>query len=91
MGSRAVSARVVGRVQGVGFRWSTLQHAELLGVHGWVRNNSDGSVQAWIEGAPDAVAAMLDWLHQGPRFAQVDRVEAAECVPAGHQSFMVAG
>jgi len=56
-----VRRRVVvhGRVQGVGFRWSTAAEAERVGVAGHVRNLPDGTVEAELEGAPDAVARML--------------------------------
>ena len=72
-----VAVRVVvrGQVQGVGFRWSAQQRAGELGVVGWVRNETDGSVAAHLEGAPDAVRAMLAWCHEGPRSAHVSDVD----------------
>lgn len=70
--------RVHGRVQGVYYRASTVQQAERLGVSGWVRNRADGSVEALVQGAPDAVQALIDWAHQGPPHAQVERVEVSD-------------
>lgn len=67
---------VVGRVQGVGFRYAMARKAAELGVRGWVRNRSDGTVEAMVQGSPDAVAAIMAWARQGPRSARIDRVEA---------------
>ena len=69
-----VRAVVEGRVQGVGFRWFVRQEARRLGVAGWVRNLRDGSVEAVLIGAPDAVQAMLDAIGRGPGGAHVDEV-----------------
>ncbi|HEX5126120.1 MAG TPA: acylphosphatase, partial [Rhodocyclaceae bacterium] len=55
-----------GTVQGVGFRWNMLQAAQDLALAGWVRNRSDGSVEAVVHGPQDAVAAMIHWASNGP-------------------------
>ncbi len=73
--SAALIARRVcirGQVQGVGFRWHMRQQAQVLGLAGWVRNRGEGSVEALICGAPEAVAAMLCWAAHGPAAARVD-------------------
>jgi len=70
--------RVHGRVQGVFFRESCVQQARALGVDGWVRNRADGSVEALIQGPPDALEAMRAWLRHGPPSARVD---ALDCTP----------
>ncbi len=84
---RAIIARVTGRVQGVSFRAWTEDRARALGLEGWVRNETDGSVSALIAGPDAALQDMLKALHEGPRFAQVARVEtqpyAREDVPPG--------
>lgn len=67
--------RIHGRVQGVYFRESMRQRAEQLKVTGWVRNRSDGSVEALVQGEPFAVDAMLEWARRGPDSARVDSVE----------------
>jgi acylphosphatase len=77
----AVRGKVYGRVQGVGFRFSTIRQAEILGVAGWVANRPDGSVEFLVQGAPPQVDAMLAFLRAGPRAARVDRVEFTEADP----------
>lgn len=64
-----------GRVQGVFFRDSMRREAQRLGVAGWVRNRSDGAVEASVQGEADAVGAIVRWTHSGPEYAQVERVE----------------
>lgn len=72
-----VARRLVirGRVQGVWFRESMRREAETLGVAGWVRNRADGTVEALVEGAPDAVERLVRWAHRGPEAADVSGVE----------------
>jgi acylphosphatase len=73
--------RVVGRVQGVGFRWWTRHTAVELGLHGWVRNESDGSVVVHAGGPSEALARLEEALRRGPSASRVDRLEAI--APAG--------
>ena len=70
--------QIVGRVQGVGFRFYMQRKARALGVTGWVRNRLDGSVEALVQGSPDAVAAMIAWARRGPASATVSEVRIAE-------------
>jgi acylphosphatase len=69
-------AVVRGRVQGVSFRYYTHRQAQQLGVAGYVRNRRDGAVEVVAEGECRNVARLLNWLHQGPRMAVVDQVDA---------------
>lgn len=69
---------VRGRVQGVGFRWSTTRTAEELGVRGTVRNRADGTVEVHAEGPADAMSDLEEWLREGPRAARVEGVEEIE-------------
>lgn len=66
---------IVGSVQGVGFRYAMGRKAREFGVTGWVRNRSDGSVEAVVQGNPEAVARIVAWARDGPPQAVVDRVE----------------
>jgi len=54
------------------------EEAERLGVTGWVRNRRDGTVEAVLDGDPDALKAIVAWARQGPRGAQVSGVEVVE-------------
>jgi acylphosphatase len=65
---------IYGRVQGVFFRDSMRREAQHLAVAGWVRNRSDGTVEATVHGEPTAVDAIVRWAHRGPQHAQVTRV-----------------
>jgi acylphosphatase len=83
--------RVWGAVQGVFFRASCAREAERCGVTGWVRNVSDGSVEAVFEGEATAVEALTAWCRRGPSGAHVDGVEAAEEPPEGAEGFHITG
>src|SRR3977135_519165 len=69
---------ISGGVGGVGFRYSMRDEAEGLGVTGWVRNRRDGTVEAVIDGAPDAVEGILAWARRGPRGASGGGVGVAD-------------
>ncbi len=69
-----VLLKIEGRVQGVFFRQSTQEMARQLGLNGWVRNCSDGTVEALFEGAQDVVRQAIDWCHHGPPAARVTSV-----------------
>lgn len=67
-----------GRVQGVWFRESMRMEAERLGVTGWVCNRSDGTVEAMVQGPPEAVEKIIQWAHRGPEAAFVAEVQITE-------------
>ena len=87
----ATRRRVVafGHVQGVFFRDSTRREAERRGVAGSARNTSDGTVEVVLEGAPDAVEAMLEFLRAGPGHASVSSLDVATEEPEGLSGFSV--
>lgn len=71
-----LTARVVGRVQGVGFRYWTVQQANSLGLVGWVMNADDErTVEVVAEGRPIALDALERLLRSGPPGARVDRYD----------------
>ena len=73
-----LSARVHGRVQGVGFRYQTRSQAHRLGRGGYVKNRYDGTVEVEAEGSPDRVHQFRKWLEKGPPGARVTKVDATE-------------
>jgi acylphosphatase len=75
---KTLRLRIAGKVQGVGYRaWAT-RMAVSLGLHGWVRNRVDGTVELLATGGDDAVAAMADACHRGPSGARVDSIDILE-------------
>ena len=70
--------RIVGRVQGVGFRYFVWREAEALGVQGWVRNRADGTVEALARGTSDELDRFQDRIQEGPRWARVTSVSVSE-------------
>ena len=78
---------ILGRLQGVFYRNWAKQTATGLGLAGWVRNRLDGSVEAVIEGANEAVERFTALAAEGPPAPQVSRVEAADMPVEGLKSF----
>ncbi len=68
---------ISGRVQGVFFRAQTQNAVEPLGLHGWVRNKADGTVEALFEGPESAVQQAIQWCRKGPPSARVDDVQVS--------------
>ena len=85
----ARKVRVFGRVQGVFFRQWTVNQARELGVSGWVRNCPDGTLEAKMAGDADAVARMIDAMHQGPSQARVEDLTVESIEPEDFSGFSV--
>ena len=86
---RILSTR--GRVHGGGFGLPASSAATRLGVGGTVRNLLDGTVEADVEGTPEAVDSMIEHLRQGPSSARVDGIDVRREAPRGADSFRVTG
>lgn len=80
---------VSGSVQGVFFRDSCRRAADAAGVAGWVRNCSDGTVEAVFEGPAAAVDRMVEWCRHGPRHARVSGVRTYPEQPTGALGFRI--
>lgn len=74
MNARVVKLRVTGRVQGVGYRWWTVNEAQQLGLQGWVRNRHDGTVEILASGDAALVEALIAAARKGPTTAEVEAV-----------------
>ena len=70
-----------GRVQGVGFRYWVEQEAMTRGLEGWVRNRSDGAVEALFAGPADVVVEMIGICRRGPPSARVEAVQEEPASP----------
>lgn len=83
-------AHVIGKVQGVGYRYFVLRKAEPLGLTGYVRNDPDGSVYVVAEGHPALLDELLQALHRGPFGSVVKHVHSTRSKATGEfNSFSV--
>jgi len=83
----AVRLRVRGRVQGVFFRDWTIEAARALGLTGWVRNRTDGSVEILANGPANAIETFVEQCRQGPPAARVDSIEREDEPVSDHPGF----
>jgi acylphosphatase len=74
---------ISGRVQGVGFRFFVEDHAAVEGVHGYVRNMPDGTVEVLVEGDDESVLRVERAIRRGPASARVENVEVQDVPPSG--------
>ena len=84
-----VNVVVSGRVQGVFFRDTCRDQARSCAIGGFVRNRSDGSVEAEFEGSPAAVDRLVTWCRSGPARARVDGVDVTTVPAIGDQRFRI--
>ena len=82
-----VRLRIAGRVQGVGYRMWAERTATGLGIRGWVRNRSDGTVELLAAGDDGAIAALIEACRQGPRAAAVTEVAVEDAADDGSGGF----
>lgn len=79
-------ATVMGRVQGVSFRYFVVEQAGSLDLNGWVRNLWNGNVEVMGEGSHDNLETLLQALHKGPPMADVTNVNVELLEYAGEYS-----
>jgi acylphosphatase len=92
MGQQPVIARryvIRGRVQGVGFRFFVEKHAQRIGLRGYAKNLSDGTVEVIAAGDAAALSELEGLLHQGPRLALVAGVECHDAPMGDYSQFRV--
>ncbi|MBV6621699.1 MAG: acylphosphatase [Rivularia sp. (in: Bacteria)] len=82
-------AFISGKVQGVGYRYSTMNAARNLGLNGWVKNLPDSRVEAVFEGAAETVEEMIRWCHQGSDAAVVKDVQVEYSEAEGLKGFEI--
>jgi acylphosphatase len=87
MGRLAISLRIEGRVQGVGYRWWAVGVARRLGVDGWVRNRREGAVEALAIGEAGLLDAFEAACRQGPSAARVVSVRRSVADDDGSEGF----
>jgi len=73
-----LTIKIYGMVQGTFFRAGAKKKADELGLVGWIKNVSDGTVEALVEGEEEKVKEFMEWCKTGPEMAKVDRVEEEE-------------
>jgi acylphosphatase len=81
--------RVSGHVQGVGFRWNAAREARNLGIKGFIKNLSDGSVYIEAEGSAGQLNSFVDWCKRGPGFSVVEFVNVDSFPPVNYTDFRI--
>lgn len=84
-----VKLSIRGKVQGVWYRGSAQRKARELGLHGYVRNQPDGSVYAEAEGPEEQIDEWVRWCRVGPELARVEQLEVVEGECQGYDSFVI--
>lgn len=89
MKKQAAIIEVSGRVQGVGFRYYTVQKAKELNVVGFVQNRPDGDVLIEAEAETEALIEFVQWCRKGPAWAKVTDVRVSDTLPVGYTDFEI--
>ena len=89
MEKRAVTMRIYGRVQGVGFRYYAQKEAVARQISGWIRNMPDGSVYIEAEGDKEQLEQFINWCETGPQWARVTDVEKQYVPLKGYSGFEI--
>jgi len=86
---KAIRIFISGRVQGVCFRAFIREHAQNLGLTGWVKNLDDGRVEAIIEGSEKNVNKLLESCKKGPAYSRIKDIEIEKIKEEGFDGFVV--
>ena len=86
---KRIVIHVSGKVQGVYYRASTKAMADQLGIHGFVRNENDGTVYVEAEGSDQPLSQFVAWCKEGPAHANVLKCEVREIKPNGTNGFQI--
>ncbi len=86
---KAAILKISGRVQNVGFRYYTQKTAQKMGIHGFVKNELDGSVYVEAEAEEELFDQFILWCHKGPNWARVDEVKIQDSQVLGYDGFEV--
>jgi len=86
---KSVHLKIYGIVQGVFFRKFTKQKADELDIKGWVRNADDGSVEIKAEATAETLDLFIEWCHNGPQRAVVNKVDVTESASGNFTSFEI--
>lgn len=86
---RTIQLKVIGKVQGVGFRYYTNRKANEFNIKGFVQNKTDGSVYIEDEGEEIDMDTFIDWVHQGPSWSRVQKVIKSELPFKGFIDFQI--
>lgn len=73
-----LNIKIFGRVQGIFYRVTAKEEAEKLGINGFARNESDGSVYIEAEGEKENLDKFISWCHKGPALAKIEKVTTEE-------------
>jgi acylphosphatase len=86
---KSVKINIYGKVQGVGFRYSTVQKANEMGIYGFVKNRTDGSVYIEADGETETLELFILWLKKGPSWSRVDEVKVVDIPFNNYKCFVV--
>ncbi|NPD44724.1 MULTISPECIES: acylphosphatase [unclassified Lentimicrobium] len=86
---RTLQIKVLGRVQGVGFRYYTNKRANEFNLKGYVKNMSDGSVYIEAEGENSVIKTFVSWCERGPAWSRVSELKISEIPFVGYESFEI--
>jgi acylphosphatase len=86
---RSIKVNIYGKVQGVGFRYSAMQKANEIGITGFVKNRTDGSVFMEIEAEPELIDEFIFWCKEGPTWSVVDDVVVVDIPFNNYKNFSV--